>query len=499
MSVRRCPYCGEPADHAACAGLFREVMSTSPAPSVEDLPADVAPHAADPGRLARQYVLVEAVGRGGMGVVWKAWDRRLARWTALKFLHGLPLAADAARFEREARLAAKLHHPNIASVLEFGETDDGRRFLAMAYIEGPPLSSATLPPREAAAVFSKVARAVDAAHRAGVIHRDLKPGNILLSREGWPYVTDFGLARTLDAPGSLTGSGHILGTPAFMAPEQADGKEADVRSDVYALGASLYATLARRAPFDGETALAILAKVRTEDPAPLPGVPPELAAIVSRAMSKAPEKRPASAVAFAEELDRFLADRAPRRSLLPGALAALALAAFAAWLLRPRPELPPPPAPLQKPSSAASEAPASKAVASEGKPGAAEREAEKDVEARGAKGDPPELERIDLSACARAADPEREFERVERELLALRPAGREGRRKRLTLLVAAGAQRRLLAGMSEADAARDLAAQGRELAELGGPVDADAWGPRLDDTTIKSLAVYVHSLGGGEK
>ncbi|HEX7896847.1 MAG TPA: serine/threonine-protein kinase, partial [Planctomycetota bacterium] len=320
MAERRCPFCGEPAEpgHTGCAGLFREVMTAHPAPRPEELPAEVAPHAADPSRVVRQYVLVEPAGRGGMGIVWKAWDRRLARWVAVKFLHG-PLANDAARFEREARLAAKLNHPNIASVIELGDVPSDKpgeppvRFLALAFVDGPPLSAAELAPLEAAAVFAKVARAVDAAHRAGIVHRDLKPGNILLSRDGWPYVTDFGLARTIDAPGSLTSSGSVLGTPAFMAPEQTEGAPADFRSDVYALGASLYAVLCGRPPFQAESVLAILSLVQRAQPDPprsvRPKIPAALEAVVLRAMRKAPEERYASAAAFADDLDRLLAGR----------------------------------------------------------------------------------------------------------------------------------------------------------------------------------------------
>ena len=514
MADRRCPYCGAPAEagHTGCAGLFREVMTTHPASPPEELPAEVAPHAADPARVVRQYVLVEHAGRGGMGVVWKAWDRRLARWVAVKFLHG-PLAGDAARFEREARLAAKLHHPNIASVIELGEIPSDKpgeppvRFLALAFVDGPPLSSASLSPLDAAAVLAKIARAVDAAHRAGILHRDLKPQNILLTREGWPYVTDFGLARTIDGPGSLTSSGSVLGTPAFMAPEQAGGRQADIRSDIYSLGATLYAVLCGRPPFEAESVLAMLSLVQNAEPETprrlRPEIPPALEAVVLRAMRKAPEGRYASAGALADDLDRVLAgrplERHPRNvPVVALGLVLLAGIGVAAWSFRPpeAPPAPPPPAPLLKPAAALPPPPDPRARAElllsrADRVSREERERDrKEIDVLRAASpeigayplDPPELDRIDLAACPRAADPEMEFERVESRLLALWKAGRltrDARRTLLSLLIAAGAQRRLLAGRSEAEAVADLAAHGPPLRDAGGPLAPVAYGPRV--------------------
>ena len=509
-------------------------MRSGPAPSPEDLPAEALPHAADPARRVNQYVLVEAVGEGGMGTVWKAWDTRLARWTAVKFLRG-SLAGDAARFAREARLAARLQHPNIAPVIEFVEAP--RPFLAMAFVDGPPLSAATLAVRPAADVFAKVARAVDAAHRAGILHRDLKPGNILLTREGWPYVTDFGLARKIDAPSSLTASGEVLGTPSYMAPEQAEGRAADARSDVYSLGASLYAVLCGRAPFDGENPLSILHQVvRGHFPPPReirPDLPAALEAVVLKAMARRPEDRYATAGGMADDLDRFLAD-APvrargRRSRWPalGAAGLLSAALVAVVLTRP-PGKPPleevakqeHPAPLLKPEErrAGEKSPPDEKVArqqslpreraeallseadraSRAQRDAARRElaalaaehAELQDLVRRYPVDLPDVDRIDVGACLRSADPEAACRRLEEELrpLATRTdLTRECRQRILTALLVAGAQRRLLAGRSEEQAARELSAHAASFRESGGTA-TDEYGPRVASVLAKVLS-----------
>jgi serine/threonine-protein kinase len=156
-----------------------------------------------------------------MGTVWKAWDRNLTRWVAIKFL----LASDedgVARFRREAQLAARLRHPNIAAIYEVGSAPSKQRgsatdhYLAMEFVDGQTLAAAKLEVPEALEIFLQVAKAMEAAHRGGVIHRDLKPANIMITREKWPYVMDFGLAKALETESSLSASGAIMGTPAFM-------------------------------------------------------------------------------------------------------------------------------------------------------------------------------------------------------------------------------------------------------------------------------------------
>lgn len=535
MPAPVCPYCGEPAaaGHTACAGLFGHLMRSGPAPMPEDLPEEALPHAADPERRVNQYVLTEAVGQGGMGTVWKAWDTRLSRWTAVKFLRGA-LAEDAARFAREARLAAGLQHPNIAPVIEFVEAP--RPFLAMAFVDGPSLAAAELTARQAADVFVKVARAVETAHRAGVLHRDLKPGNILLSRDGWPYVTDFGLARRIDAPSSMTASGEVLGTPSFMAPEQAEGRPADARSDVYALGAALYAVLCGRAPFEGDNPLSILHQVvRGDFPPPRkvrPDLPDALEAVVLKAMARRPEDRYATAGAMADDLERFLADapvgapgrRRPWRAL--GVVGGLTAAVVAIVLARPlekrgekvaRHDFHPPLPKAEEKAAFEDSRPREKVArqeslprekaeallrgadrASRGERDAARRElaalaAEHPGLAAIAARYPVDLEeadRVDPGACLRSPDPAAACARLEEELrplVARTDLTRDCRRTLLTALLVAGAQQRLLLGRSEEEAARELSAHAAAFRVSGGTA-TDVYGPRVASVLAKVLS-----------
>jgi len=246
-----------------------------------------------------RYVLAEPLGRGGMGEVWKARDMQLDRWVALKLLTSSDDEA-AVRFMHEARTAAKLAHPNIAAVHEVGEAG-GRRFIAMQLVNGPTLKDAPKRDRRTlAAVVRDAARAIEYAHAQGVIHRDLKPENIMIEADR-VFVMDFGLARAQHGARSI--SGLIVGTPAYMPPEQARGDRVDARADVYALGATLHAAVRGRPPFDGANALDILARVSSEDAATLEG---DLGLIVAKAMSKDPGERYATAREFADDLDRWL-------------------------------------------------------------------------------------------------------------------------------------------------------------------------------------------------
>lgn len=275
------------------------------------LAVDAAEAAKDPKNILNQYVLVKLIGKGGMGTVWKAFDRTLQRWVAIKFLIAEGNEEGVLRFQREARLSASLHHPNIAPVYEVGQAR-GQHFLAMEYIDGHSLATAELSMTEVADIFGKVCQGVEAAHRKGIVHRDLKPQNIMLTQEKWPYVMDFGLAKAFDKESSISVSGAIMGTPAYMPPEQAQGKQdlIDARTDVYSLGATIYAVLTKKPPFVADTAMDVLMKVCTEDPpAPRalnPGIPVDLETIVLKAMSKRREDRYPSAAAMAEDLVRFV-------------------------------------------------------------------------------------------------------------------------------------------------------------------------------------------------
>jgi len=260
-----------------------------------------------------RYRVAYLLGTGGMGTVYKAFDPTLGRWVALKFLHRND-AAQTGRFLREARAQARIAHPNVCQVHEVGEVE-GRPYIAMQYIEGSSLGELTeeLPLAAKVRLVRDVARAVHAAHRTGLIHRDLKPGNILLAREEsgelHPYVVDFGLALDQDETG-LSRTGIISGTPAYVSPEQAQGKPLDRRTDVYSLGIVLYELLAGSPPFTGGNLAKVLVDLVQQDPKPLrqaaPGTPEDLETIVHRCLEKDPARRYESARDLAEDLDRFL-------------------------------------------------------------------------------------------------------------------------------------------------------------------------------------------------
>lgn len=264
-----------------------------------------------------RYQILERLGAGGMGEVFKARDRVLNRVVALKFVRSAS-PRHGERLLLEAQFQGSLQHPCIGQVYDVGELE-GRPFIAMQFIDGPGLDdlAAQLSIEEKTRLVAQVARAVHAAHLQGLIHRDLKPGNILVERrgEGWhPFVTDFGLARTEEG-GTLTESGALLGTPHYMAPEQITGSAPlDLRCDVYGLGATLFALLAGRPPFlTGAEAASVhavetLRRILDEEAPPLPPeVPRDLAVLVHLCLEKDPVRRLPTALSLAEDLERFLA------------------------------------------------------------------------------------------------------------------------------------------------------------------------------------------------
>lgn len=276
------------------------------------------PPAVTPVIVPTGYELLAPIGRGGMGVVYKARQRGLGRLVALKHIRaGLDAdGRDLSRFRTEAESAARLKHPNIVAVYDIGR-QDGMPYLAMELVEGGSLAdrlaSGPMRPRELAVLMEAIALGVEHAHRAGVIHRDLKPANILLTPEGVPKVADFGLAKQSDATLSLGGatqSGALLGTPRYMAPEQADGREAGPAADLHALGVILYEGLTGRPPYQAATPIETLEQVRNlEAPSPRrlqPGLPRDLQTICLKCLEKDPSRRYASAGALAEDLGRFL-------------------------------------------------------------------------------------------------------------------------------------------------------------------------------------------------
>ncbi len=241
------------------------------------------------------YALTAKLGSGGAGTVWKAWDTQLQRWVAIKEPHG----PSRERFLREARAAAKLRHPNLIEAIEV-LTEEGQDYLVMNFVDGRPLDA--VEPRCAADAVATLCGAVQHMHDHGLVHRDIKPQNILVDTAGVAHLGDFGLAKDADAA-TLTAEGAVLGTPTYMAPEQVAGTPASAATDVYGLGATLYHAVAGRPPFDGEIP-AILQKVLSADPPPIPGA---LGAIIGKAMSKSPSDRYATAAALGADLRRFLA------------------------------------------------------------------------------------------------------------------------------------------------------------------------------------------------
>jgi hypothetical protein len=274
--------------------------------------------AAAPGPVVPGYEVLGELGRGGMGVVYRARHLKLNRVVALKMVlaggHAGP--DDLTRFLGEAEAVAALQHPHIVQLYEFGQ-HDGLPFFTLEFVPGgsltDKLSETTLTPKEAARLVEQLAHGVHYAHGKGIVHRDLKPGNVLLAEDGTPKVTDFGLAKRLEVGTGLTASGAIMGTPTYMAPEQAGGhgKRVGPLADVYALGAILYECLTGRPPFKAATALDTILQVVSEEPASVrqlqPGAPADLETICHRCLQKEPGKRYASAEELAEDLRRFQA------------------------------------------------------------------------------------------------------------------------------------------------------------------------------------------------
>ncbi|MGE0709210.1 MAG: WD40 repeat domain-containing serine/threonine protein kinase [Planctomycetota bacterium] len=261
--------------------------------------------------LAR-FELVKELARGGMGVVYLARDPQLDRQVAIKRVLGDMEAQELERFKREGEVMARIRHPNVLRVYEAGMDGTGRPYLVMDFLSGGALSRRArerpLAWEEVAEIGHKLAGALAAAHAAGVLHRDLKPANVLLDEQGEPVLTDFGLARDAESQKKLTQTGTVMGTPAFMPPEQASGEQVDERADVYSLAATLWSLLAGRPPFEGETPMNILTAVLRDDPPPLsrfaPTAPPDLCAVLEKAMAKAPADRYLDMVALERDLAR---------------------------------------------------------------------------------------------------------------------------------------------------------------------------------------------------
>ena len=263
------------------------------------------------------YELLEVVGRGGQGVVFRAHQKSLNRTVALKMISLGSWATEAhlKRFRREAEAAASLEHPGIVPIYEVGE-GDGSCYFSMRFVEGGQLDQVIkrkpMSIRQAAELIAKVARTVHYAHEHGILHRDIKPGNILLDAKGEPLLTDFGLARLVEAESTVTRTKEVMGTPSYMAPEQAVGNNAAVSSatDVYGLGAVLYQLLTGHPPFAGGTTYETIKLVLDTEPRQPrllnPKIDRDLSTICLKCLEKDPKRRYSSALALAEDLEHWL-------------------------------------------------------------------------------------------------------------------------------------------------------------------------------------------------
>lgn len=276
-----------------------------------------------PEVLADRYEIDSVVGEGGMAKVFRGTDNVLGRTVAVKVL-GSQFARDetsVTRFRREAQSAASLNHPNVVSVYDTG-SDDGVHWIVMEYLEGRTLKEVIgdegpLDPERATTIARDVALALSTAHERGLVHRDVKPANIMITPSGETKVMDFGIARAVTSTGdpTLTRTGFVMGTAAYLSPEQAEGKPVDARSDIYSLGCVVYEMLAARPPFHGDSPVAVASKHLSEEAEPIsrfnPTVPPQVEEVVARAMRKNPDQRYQDAREMADDLGRAVTGELP--------------------------------------------------------------------------------------------------------------------------------------------------------------------------------------------
>lgn len=317
MTSPLCAVCGAAAEEGICDRCYFSV------PLNPNLARESEPGFGLLRDLQRRYRIERKLAEGAMGRVWLATDPVLGRRVALKFLKSERASSpkNVARFLREGKILASLHHPEIVTVHDAAHVGD-TFVLVMDYVDGEPLDRVLqrkLPPEHLAALIARIARALAYVHERGIVHRDVKPQNIILSRDGRPVLADFGIAKAFDQT-SLTDTNAVLGTLAYMPPEQLSAAaEVGPPADIYALGAVLYEGLALRPPFLASNAAALIRKIEREWPAPPCGAPQALWCICQKALEKNPARRYASMQEFAEDLERFVRSE-PVRARPPGPL-----------------------------------------------------------------------------------------------------------------------------------------------------------------------------------
>jgi predicted Ser/Thr protein kinase len=295
----------------ACTGELSPVGSQGAMAKTSSAASSaLLPSVGETGARIGRYSSLKEIGRGGMGRVYKAWDETHQRWVALKVISDRQPLEGLTRFRREVEISKSLHHPNIVAVYEFANAE-GKHLISMQFVEGSTLEGTRLPWRRAAELVTIIAHALQYAHSHGVIHRDIKPQNIMVDLSGKPYLMDFGMAKSLENPSFVTAVGMAMGTPSYMSPEQALGRttRVDRRSDVYSLGGVLYALMTGRPPFKGTGPMETIQMVARDEvvpPSRLVSVPAPLEAVILKCLQKERNDRYQTAKQVADDLEQIM-------------------------------------------------------------------------------------------------------------------------------------------------------------------------------------------------